>query len=457
MTQPTDTNEDVFRLRTQSIYDAIRHDDLDPSTVAFEYFGVRFSYSRLYDEIDRAAKAFRQAGVRKGDIVSLMLPTLPETLYCMYALSRIGAVASLIDIRATPEQLKKCLERTGSKILFVMAFYLKTIEPVREGLGVDKIVLLRGCDSMPPFVLFWYKLGERFNGRRRIASRSGKYIFRDKFIKDGATFCGVVDDPLPADEAAAIFQTSGTTGDPRSVVHSSFSINNSADWVHRVLNDPRQGDRVLSILPAFAFYGFVTNVHLGLMNGMTDIIIPLFDFHKFGQLIVRHKPNYTFGIPSHWEHVVKMGKEIGDLSFIKDVSVAGEVIEPFLKESVNAFLKEHGSAAQMTVAYGMTETGGCVSLLNSVRSTSDDYARGNVGRPMPFVKILIQDPGSGQEMPTGRLGEVCLQTGLMMKEYFKNPEATAECSGSIRTARDGCTRAISATCQRTASCMWSAG
>lgn len=411
----------------QSIYDAIRHDDIGPSDAAFEYFGVKFSYRRLYSEIERAAKAFRQAGVGRGDIVSLMLPTLPETLFSIYALNRIGAVVNMIDIRSTPQQLKKCLERTHSRVLLVMAFYIKTLEPVRKDIDVDKIIVLRGCDSMPSFVLFWYKLGEYFNGRRFITARSRKYCFWDKFIASGSAFDGVIDNPRPSDEAAMIFQTSGTTGNPKSVVHASRSINKSADWIYRVLrNNPEKGDRVLSILPAFAFFGFVSNVHMALICGMTDIIIPLFDYHQFGKLIARHKPNYTFGIPSHWEHVVNMGDAIGDLSFIKDVSVAGEIVEPSLKQRVNAFLKENGSPAEMTIAYGMTETGGCVSLLNSDTVENADSEKGNVGRPRSYVKVCIFDNDSGREVACGESGEICLQTELAMKEYFQDPQATKQ-------------------------------
>lgn len=419
-------NEKILRWDSQSLYDAIWHKDIDPSLVAFEYFGVKFPYSRLYSEIERAAKAFREAGIRKGDIVSLMLPTLPETLYSIYALNRIGAVPNMIDIRSTPEQLKKCLERTHSKVLLIMTFYLKEVETVRKDLDVNRIILLRGCDSMPSFVLFWYKFGELFNGRRFVARRSGKYLFWDKFIQSGAGYSGVIDDARPSGDMAMIFQTSGTTGNSKSVVHSSFAINNSTDWVYRVQNGPRVGDRVLCILPAFAFFGFVTNIHLALMNRMTAIIIPLFDYHKFGQIIVKHRPNYTFGIPSHWEHVVKLGTSIGDLSFIKDVSVAGEVAEPDLKKSVNDFLKQNGSSAEVSVAYGMTETGGCVSLINSRLSQSDIYDRGNVGKPMPYVSVIIIDPEDGSELPAGRMGEVCLQTELAFKEYYDDPQATEQ-------------------------------
>lgn len=419
-------HNDSLRFDSQSIYDAIKHDDVAPSLVAFEYFGVKFTYSKLYAEIERTARAFKQLGVGKGDIVSLMLPTLPETLYSIYALNRIGAIPNMIDIRSTPEQMKKCLERTHSKVLLVMTFYLKTLETVRKDLNVEKILLLRGCDAMPSFVLFWYKFGELFNGRRLVSCRSDKYLFWDSFIKSGAGFSGPIDDARPADEVAMIFQTSGTTGNPKSVVHSSFAINNSADWVFRVQNDPQDGDRVLCILPAFAFYGFVTNVHLALMGRMTIIMIPLFDYHKFGQIIAKQRPNYTFGIPSHWEHVVKLGSSIGDLSFIKDVSVAGEVVEPELKRSVNDFLKANGSSAEVSVAYGMTETGGCVSLLNSQRAKSDIYTRGNVGVPMPYVRVGIFDQESESEVATGELGEVCLQTQLALKEYFNDHESTEQ-------------------------------
>ena len=148
-----DSEELNVVMSGSSMFDSIHHTDYT-GREAFSFFGTSFTYGRFYDEIDKAAKAFVASGVKKGDIVMLMLPTLPETLYCFYAMNRIGAVSNLVDVRYTTTQLKQVVQKVRPRMLVAMTFYLRRLESVRSELGLEKIVLLRGCESLSSFIGF---------------------------------------------------------------------------------------------------------------------------------------------------------------------------------------------------------------------------------------------------------------------------------------------------------------
>ena len=310
-------DEDAFS--EYSLYEAICHVD-NESRKALSFFGISISYQKLYEYIDVTAKAFIQNGIRKGDVVMLMLPTLPESIYCFYALNKIGAVPNMVDVRSTPSRVVEISKKTRPKILVVMSFYLKQLETVRRQLDLEKIVVLRGCDTMPSSVIFWYKLAEYFNGRRKIINRSPIYSFWPEFLASGLKCKDVLKGNAASNETAVIYQTSGTTGFPKSVLHVNETLNYSVRKRFKYLNNPQPGDTILSILPIFTLFGFVYSIHMPLLYGMTVLIVPYFKPNQMDNIIKRNKPNFIFGVPSHWEEFAERHDGKDDMSFLKDIT-----------------------------------------------------------------------------------------------------------------------------------------
>lgn len=409
----------------ESLFEAIHHID-DEKQIALDYFGVTLTYKCLYEQINLTAKAFVQNGIQKGDVVMLMLPTLPESIICFYALNKIGAIPNMIDVRIAPSLLVEISKKTQPKMLVVMTFYLKQLENVRKQLDLDKIILLRGCDSMPESIKIWYKLGEYFNGRRLIANRNTEYIFWPEFLKSGLTYEQDLNIKVSSDEVAVIFQTSGTTGFPKCVMHVNETLNDSAIKRLKYINNPSPGDKLLSIQPIFTLFGFLTSIHTPLVYGMTVVIVPLFKHNQMSNLIKRNKPNYIFSVPSYWEQFAKHANKIGDLSFIKDIIVAGEVMDINLRQKVNKILSDNNSHASIRVDYGMTETGGTLSLMKENATVEDSCTNGYSGIPLPYINVCIYDNDSEHELDYNSKGEICVQTPFALKEYLHDKTSTEE-------------------------------
>lgn len=416
-------DEELYpKFSGDSMYQAIHHTEYENST-AFIFYGKTFTYKKLYDGIEQVAQALVRNGIGKGDVVMLMLPTLPESLFCFYALNRIGAISNLVDVRTAPRQLVEIAHKTKPKMIFLMDFYLERIDSIKDLTGIDRIVVLRGCESFP-FMVSMYKISELFNGRKRIVTHDSRYVFWLEFIKSGCGCIKPLDADVHADDIAAIYQTSGTTGFPKSAVHTNFNLNNSSMMKHFHMNEPEPGDKVLSILPIFTLFGFVFDIHMPLRYGMTLVIVPLFKKKSLADLILRHKPNHIFSVPSQWESVVGNKRMKCDLSFIKTIFVAGEVLDVTLRQKINSVLHESGSNAEICSDYGMTEAGGTISFVNPAYTSDDVCGNGYSGIPMPLCNVCIYDNEAGREMDYNQPGEISVQVPFAVKEYYNDREAT---------------------------------
>ena len=263
--------------------------------VALSYFKTDTRFKDLLERVDITALAFRKHGVKKDDIICLALPSMPESLMCFLALNKIGAIPCMIDVRYTPEEYCKIIDRTQSKMLFVMGLYAANLATVDAQLNVEKVVVCSGADSIPG-ISFWFSLGERFNGRRKVFRKHKKFCHWKDFyntaqgkdetepyhwLPDEIDFYNTAqgkDETEPyhwlPDEMAALFQTSGTTGTVKSVMLSTENIMHSVFPNPPVLNNLSSNDTALCILPIFAFFGANTLL-LPLFNGLRVIVIPI--------------------------------------------------------------------------------------------------------------------------------------------------------------------------------------
>ena len=97
-----------------------------PNNIAYRYFGKNVSYKKFINQIDTAAIAFKKMNIKKGNVVTICLPNLPETIIAFYALNKIGAIASMVHPLSAEEEIKESLVSTKSKYLIILdQFYTK--------------------------------------------------------------------------------------------------------------------------------------------------------------------------------------------------------------------------------------------------------------------------------------------------------------------------------------------
>ena len=386
--------------------------------VALSYFRKETTFKQLLEQIDTTALAFRRHGVGRGDIICLALPSMPESLMCFLALNKIGAIPCMIDVRYTPEEFCKIIDRTHSKMLFVMGLYAANLATADAQLNVEKVVVCSGADSIPG-ISFWFGVGEWFNGRRKVFRKHKKFCHWKDFIKAAQG----KDEAEPyhwlPDEMAALFQTSGTTGTVKSVMLSTENIMHSLFPDPPILNDLSSDDTALCILPIFAFFGTNTLL-LPLFHGVRVVIIPLAPREEFLKILTRYRPQHVFSVPAYWDFVNE-GKEVQeDFSYLKSINVAGDILNTAFERRINECLHQGGCRYDITKAYGMTETAGVISF--TPQGNVNQYVQGFSGKPVTCYEVKTFDD------------EICVRSELKFLGYYQNEEAT---KNLIQTHADG--------------------
>lgn len=395
-----------MNLHSTLLHNAAEH----PDKTALIYFRTPISYGELSAMIRHYASVlYHEMGLRAGDIVTVSLPTTPESIAITYALNMLGVTACNVDVRFTAGQIATIVARTNSKALFIMDFNIKTIASKTKELGVEHIVVLRGNEYFPK-VIVWSEIWDFLNGRRRHMRRDRRFAYwckiaRAKNLPEAPVY------EWPADSPQLIFQTSGTTGNSKSAMISAENMNNALHCANELYNDWSADDKFLCMLPLFTMSGFQSSIHAPLSLGNTVDIVPIWKASEFIKLLQSHRPQHIFSVPSFWAPLFKKKNAGLDFSFLKTAILAGDIMKPENEKKINHFLATHGYPYGLRKLYGMTETSGIIAL--TPNNDENQYKAGFSGKITAGHKVKIVD------------GEICVQTATKALGYYDDNEATA--------------------------------
>ena len=392
------------------------------NVTALNYFDRKISYRNLVKNIDAVADAYKAMGVKKGDIVTLVMPTLPETIYSLYGLNKIGAVTHFVDPRIPAKTIKDAINEAESNLVVIIDLCHPKIDKIIDETNVDKIIAVSSADSLPLLLNMGYKIKEKksySDGTSQPLPDNGKYLKWHDFIKQGKdTKAEKV--AFEKDAVAVIERTGGTTGVPKGVMLSNENINSVAlEYKHcGIKNEP--GQVFLDIMPPFLAYGLIAGIHMPLSLGMTDVLIPQFDPTKFDKLLLKYKPAHFMGVPTHYEPLLTSKRLEGkDLSFLISPGAGGDTTNIELEKKINAFLEAHKCETRLAKGYGMTELSSavCVCIKNECNEL------GSVGIPLPLVEAEIRNPNTKEVINTpNEIGEWYFSGPSVMLGYLNNEE-----------------------------------
>lgn len=385
-----------------------------PDDIALIYYDRKFTYAQLFEAIDRTARAFTALGVRNGSVVILCMLNMPETVWSLYALNRLGAVPNMVDPRTDAEQLRAYITECCAQFIVTFDPAYPSISKAAEGSGVKRIVSVPPSASLPVFRRIIYNI------KNKKPAYAGNTLEWKKFIAGGRnTAAGY--SAYEKGRCFVIAHTGGTTGTPKSVMLSDDSINAVAHGYRYVDIPFKRQQKYFNDLPPFIIYGLSLAVHTALCCGMQVILFPVFDSKAFPGVFAKYRPNHFSAVADHLKYLSEDSRTKDmDLSFLISAGVGGDSLNPELESRVNAYLRKNGCRYKVMKGYGMTEL--CATAVTTSYSAN---APGSVGVPLAANIIKIVDPDSGVECGYGRIGEVCISSPSAMLGYYNKPDETA--------------------------------
>ena len=382
---------------------------------ALEYYGRKFTYADLIVNVKKTAAALRGAGVKKGDIITVVSVMTPEIIALFYAADMMGATLNLVDPRYSVEGIREYIEEVDSHLLVCLNVVYERCRQAAKRTNVEKVIVLSPADSLPPVMAVGYKLTTP--DKNKYASN----VIRWKQFIKGGEGQSTAAEPYDPDHACVVVHTGGTTGSPKGVMLTDDCFNGIALQFQAYPKLFHRGQKLMNVMPPFIAYGFACGIHLPLVLGFTVIIIPNLDPAKLGSLVLKHKPEHMFGVPTHYQQLASDPKlRDKDLSFIINYAAGGDSLSRGAEQTVNDFLAAHGARYPIAKGYGMTEVSSAATVAAGL-----DNKPGSVGIPMVNTVVAAFEPGTDQELPIGQRGELCISGPCLMKGYYNKPEETA--------------------------------
>ena len=352
-----------------------------PKNPALSFQGKEMTYAQFNEEANRAATALLKLGMKPGDHIGLCAPNSSDWLILYFGILKMGGVAITLGATFSPDELRKLLNHSKPKILFTTDERLKDIENLRGSQGISKVISPNGDIS--------------FNKLLDMGSDHYEAICCDR------------------NDTAAVLYTGGTTGMPKGVMSSHLNINTSA---HNVAFSERstEKDRALLFLPLNHVFGQMHVMNATIMSAGCLELLPGLDMDKILYCIQSGRVTKFFAVPTVYTRLLAL-PNVRELMlkvrycFSGGAVMAAEIVRQW-KESSGLLIYE---------GYGLTESASIVTYNHYYEHTI-----GSIGTPAPGIETQIRDISTGEMLPVGKEGEICIRGNNIMKGYQDNPEAT---------------------------------
>ena len=393
---------------------------------ALTFMGKATSYTRLAAEIDRVAKSFYALGVRPGTRVLVCLPNVPQAVFCLYGLNRIGAVPTMVHpLSAVSELTFYMNEASCSMAVTLDQFYGKFLQ-VKAQRPVEKVIVCRVSDELA----FPLNIGQKLMTERKFPKVQEPDIIWNDFLKLGESVTEGYVAPKDFRTEAVVLFSGGTTGTTKGIMLSDLNFNALAWQTANMANNEVHHSKMLAAMPVFHGFGLGVCIHTLMFIGGTSILVPRFNVKSYAKLIRKTQPNYIAGVPTLFEAITRNRYLDGaDLSCLRGVFSGGDSLTIELKKKFDKFLADHKATVRVREGYGTTEcvTACCLTPYNKEKE-------GSIGIPFPDTYFKICKPGTTEEIPYGEEGEICLTGPSMMLGYIGHEEENKQ---TLQTHADG--------------------
>ncbi|MEM7410974.1 MAG: class I adenylate-forming enzyme family protein [Myxococcota bacterium] len=385
----------VFKNRPRSLRDLLERSRAHSDTDYIVFEDQRITYAEHVELVARVARRLRDDyAIGPGDRVAILAANCPEWILCFWAVTSLGGVVAALNGWWTEDEIRYGLELSEPKLLIGDQRRLARLEGRDPGVPVavieEEVTAWRNDPPTP-----------------------------------------LPDAPIDEDDAALLLFTSGTTGRPKAALISHrgligfVQVVQSGGMLQFLTNPPAGGPkptRALLTVPLFHVSGLFAGTILFLASGATTVWrAGRFEEVAVLELLEREKITSWAGLGSMGPRVLNH-PDIGnyDLSSLTNLGGGGAPLTPSYIQRVKQ-VASNGPGA-LAIGYGSSET---VSTAASHSGEELDAHPDSTGRVVATVSVEIRDE-QDRPLPDGREGEIHVRSAYLMREYWRNPEATAK-------------------------------
>jgi long-chain acyl-CoA synthetase len=391
-----------------------------PQKAALAFMGVEITFAELDRYTNRFADMLLKSGLKKGDVVGINLPNIPEYVIAWLGTLKAGCVVSGVSPLMSAEEMAYQLNDSQAKALVTLdAIFAGRLVGIANELPHLKLVVAAGVGGFLPAI-------KRFLGKllKKIPTGAvtplpGKEVFRmEEVIKTTRFSDQLPQVELTPDDIAYIQYTGGTTGAPKGAQLSHRNAVSDLLIVQTWLGWEPGADVALSGFPFFHIAGLFFNANC-IFLGWTQVLVPNpRDTDYICQQIEKYRPKILVNVPSLYQMLLGNPK-FGQLDH-SNLDVCISAAAPFPEESQRELERIVGQG-KLLEAYGMTET----SPLTAMNPSKGEKRLGSIGLPLLNTDIKLKDPGTGQDVALGEPGEICVKGPMVLVRYFNKPDETA--------------------------------
>ncbi|KPN61817.1 acetyl-coenzyme A synthetase [Aliiroseovarius crassostreae] len=347
------------------------------------------TYRELHGHVSRMANILKDLGVSKGDRVILYLPMIPEAAYAMLACARIGAIHSIVFAGFSPDALAARIDGCEAKLVITADFAPRGGR--KTPLKANADLALDHAENNPQMLVVRRTGGD-------VTWVDGRDHDYNALVETASADCPPAE--MNAEDPLFILYTSGSTGQPKGVVHCSGGYLVWASMTHEITFDYHDGD----IYWCTADVGWVTGhsyiVYGPLANGATTVMFegtPTYpDASRFWQVCEKHKVNQFYTAPTALRALMGQGNEFVEKCDLSDLKVLGTVGEPINPEAWTWYHEVVGKGnCPIVDTWWQTETGGhMMTPLPGAHAAKPGAAM----KPFFGVQPVVLEPTSGEEI-----------------------------------------------------------
>ncbi len=374
------------------------------------------TYRQLQEQVTRFAAALQKLGVQKGDRVAIMLPNTPQFVIAFFGALKAGATVVNTNPTYTPRELEHQLKDSGAETIVLLSPFYERLKSVQDSVPTKRAIIT----DIQEYVGGLFKGMVAKSLRKEnllvdVPETEGVYHWAT-VMQMGQTFTPV---DIAPDDIALFQYTGGTTGVPKAAMLTHRNLVTNAMQVAAWMPNLQRGKpKVMGALPFFHVYGMTVALLFGVYLGGTVIIVPNPRPIDNVMKVIHHERCDIFpGVPTMYTAIINHPEvHKYDLRSV-EACISGAMALPV--EVQRKF--EEITGGRLVEGYGLTEA----SPVTHCNPIYGKRKAGSIGLPFPNTDARIVDLNTGEPLPVGEVGELCVKGPQVMKGYWNRPEETA--------------------------------